>query len=256
MGWISIINLARNHVPVIDCVLSPWGLALLPAFMAMRRRPVLIPIIITVCVMLGSATVWLREGTDDLARALGRDVTFTGRVGPLAIGRLVIGKSPWLGHGYGTSWVTGGEDASTDIATCSEWNAPDAYDEFLTIASDLGLFGLALFVIGCALTVGRAIVGLRSDQTIEALWPPLFLFLSCSPTSPKADSSGTTAPTGRSTSQQSYCWPQTVRRLERGGRQVIAMSGTLQWILRRMAEASECLPIPTAWISSRLTSSF
>jgi len=150
-------------------------LALFPAFMAMRRRPVLIPIVIAVCVALGSATLWLSDSTDDLARALNRDVTFSGRVDLWQSAALVIGKSPWLGHGYGTSWVTGGEDATTDIAKFSEWNAPDAHDGFLTIALDLGVSGLALFVVGYAVTARRAFVRFRVDQTIEALWPLLFL---------------------------------------------------------------------------------
>jgi O-antigen ligase len=148
---------------------------LVPAIMAMRRRPVLIPVLIAVCVGLGSAALWLSDSSDHLARAFGRDVTFTGRLDLWQSAALVIGKSPWLGHGYGTSWVLGGEDATTDIAAFSEWNAPNPHDGFLTVALDLGLLGLALFVVSYTVTVARAIVRLRVDQTIEALWPVLFL---------------------------------------------------------------------------------
>lgn len=178
VGWggfllLSLVVIKSHSMTALLALLAV--LALLPAFMAMRRRPVLVPIVIAMCVALGGATLWLSDSSDDLASALGRDITFTGRVDLWQSAALVIGKSPWLGHGYGTSAVTGGDDATTDIAQFSDWNAPNAHNGFLNLALDLGFAGLTVFLLGYGLTMRRAISRLRAEPGMEALWPPMFL---------------------------------------------------------------------------------
>jgi exopolysaccharide production protein ExoQ len=178
IGWggflLSTLVVIKSHsLTALLALLAV--LALLPGFMAMRRRPVLVPIVIAICLALGSATLWLTDSTDALPRALGRDITFTGRVDLWQSAALVIGKSPLLGHGYGTSAVTGGDDATTDIAQFSDWNAPNAHNGFLNLTLDLGFVGLTVFLLGYGLTLRRAITRLRAEPGMEAFWPPMFL---------------------------------------------------------------------------------
>ena len=87
---------------------------------------------------------------------------------------MVIQKSPWIGHGYGTARVGEGDDASTYLARFSQWNAPDAHNGFLDLTLDLGVVGLALFIAGFVAAFGRAIAYLRENRGVEALWPLVF----------------------------------------------------------------------------------
>ena len=178
IGWAGflLLTLVVIKSQSVTAVLALVAVAvLLPTFMAMRRRPVLVPIVLAMCVGLGSATLWLTDSSDDLAKALGRDTTFTGRVDLWQSAALVIEQSPWVGHGYGTSWLTGDEDATTDIAQFSDWNAPNVHNCFLTVTLDLGFAGLGVFLLGYGISLQRAIVRLRAEPGMEAFWPPVFL---------------------------------------------------------------------------------
>lgn len=151
------------------------ALLLIPVLLASRRRPALIPSLTVALFALATMTVWLTGSSEDVVNAFGRDATFTGRVDLWQSASTVIGKRPWLGHGYGTGWVGGGDDATTDIAQFSEWNAPNAHNGFLNLTLDLGFVGLVLFLVASAVALHRAIRHLRVDPSMEALWPPILL---------------------------------------------------------------------------------
>ena len=150
-------------------------LSLIPVLLALRRRPAFIPSLTMALFALAMLTVWLTGSSHDVVNAFGRDPTFTGRVDLWQSASTVISKRPWLGHGYGTGWVGGGDDATTDIAQFTEWNAPNAHNGFLNLTLDLGFVGLILFLAASAVAFHRAIRHLRVDPSMEALWPPILL---------------------------------------------------------------------------------
>ena len=151
------------------------ALSMIPVLLALRRRPAFIPSLTVALFALATMTVWLTGGSHDVVQAFGRDPTFTGRVDLWQSASTVIAKRPWLGHGYGTGWVGGGDDATTDIAQFSEWNAPNAHNGYLNLTLDLGFVGLILFLVASAVALYRAIRHLRVDPSMEALWPPILL---------------------------------------------------------------------------------
>ena len=149
-------------------------LFLVPVFLAMRRHPLLVPGLAVGLLAVVSMGVWLTDSSSDLLKDLGRDSTLTGRVDLWESAAMVIQKSPWIGHGYGTARVGEGDDASTYLARFSQWNAPDAHNGFLNLTLDLGVVGLALFIAGFVAAFGRAIAYLRENRGVEALWPLVF----------------------------------------------------------------------------------
>lgn len=178
IGWsgfllLLLVVIQSRSVTALVALLA--ALSLIPVLMALRRRPTLIPSLMVALFALATVTVWLTDGAHDVVNAFGRDPTFTGRVDLWHSASAVIGKRPWLGHGYGTAWVGGGDDATTDIAQFSEWNAPNAHNGFLNLTLDLGFVGLILFLIASGLALHRAIRRLRVDPSMEALWPPIVL---------------------------------------------------------------------------------
>jgi O-antigen ligase len=149
---------------------------LVVTFMMMRRHPVLVPALVIFVMVFAAVFVGLSDGIGPLLKTIGRDSTFTGRIDLWESAALVIQKSPWVGHGYGTAWVTENqENVSTDVSRFSKWDAPDSHNGFLNLALDLGLLGLAVFAVGYMVAVRRAFVFLHATETIEEMWPILFL---------------------------------------------------------------------------------
>ena len=178
IGWsgflfLLLVVIESHSLTALLALLA--ALSLIPVLLALRRRPAFIPSLTLALFALALMTVWLTDSSHNVVNAFGRDPTFTGRVDLWQSASRVIDKRPWLGHGYGTAWVGGGDDATTDIAQFSEWNAPNAHNGFLNLTLDLGFVGLILFFLATAVALHRAIRHLRVDPGMEALWPPVLL---------------------------------------------------------------------------------
>jgi len=178
IGWggfllLLVLVLESRSLTALLALLA--ALSLIPVLLALRRRAVFIPSLTMALFALALLTVWLTGSSHDVVNAFGRDSTFTGRADLWQSASTVISKRPWLGHGYGTGWVGGGDDATTDIAQFTEWNAPNAHNGFLNLTLDLGFVGLILFLVASAVALHRAIRHLRVDPSMEALWPPVLL---------------------------------------------------------------------------------
>jgi exopolysaccharide production protein ExoQ len=107
---------------------------------------------------------------------LGRDTSLTGRV-PLwfAIGQ-AIGQQPLLGHGYALFWVH--TSASLLAVVATGWNALSSQNGYLDLCLDLGLVGLALFLIYVISAMRLAVRQLSTESGLRSKWPiAFFLFL-------------------------------------------------------------------------------
>lgn len=112
---------------------------------------------------------------DVILGPLGRDTSLTGRV-PLwfAIGQ-AIGQQPLLGHGYALFWVRASGSLLAVVAT--GWNALSSQNGYLDLCLDLGLVGLALFLVSLISAMRRGAKQLSTESGLRSKWPlAFFLF--------------------------------------------------------------------------------
>jgi O-antigen ligase len=103
-----------------------------------------------------------------------RDVTLTGRT-TIWGASLILGMDhPWIGHGFNAFWL-GDEGPSGEIRKLAGWDVPSAHNGYLEIWLDLGICGLAAFLLGFARHSWKALGCFARDGQWEAGWPLLFL---------------------------------------------------------------------------------
>ena len=109
-----------------------------------------------VCVSLGAALVL---GFHRLALLLARDPTLSGRTAIwVQVGRFIV-QHPLLGYGYDAFW-RGATGPSLQIDTAVHFFVVHAHNGFLEIALELGVVGLALFLLSW----------LRAWRSLWPLW--------------------------------------------------------------------------------------
>ena len=111
-----------------------------------------------------------------IAEATGEDLTLTGRTIFWALLVRMIQDRPWLGYGYKGFWH-GVEGPSRVIIQITKWPVPEAHNGFIETALDVGLIGLALFVITYLLTMFRAWYCLHREPSTWSIWPIAFLVI-------------------------------------------------------------------------------
>lgn len=149
--------------------------ALLPIFRTLRWRPTAaVPAICILIALSAASVVWAAGHIHLTLGALGRDVTLTGRT---TLWLAVIDSAlqrPWLGFGYGSFWL-GWKGESMAIWLATSWDAMHAHNGFLDLWLDLGVLGVALFLVGFGRTLARAGKWIRETPGAYALWPLAFL---------------------------------------------------------------------------------
>ena len=133
---------------------------------------------IAALVLWGVATtavvVWGITHLEILAEPLGKDITLTGRLVIWFLALVMALQKPWLGYGYNAFWL-GAEGPSLKIWFALRWPTPHAHNGFLDLWLELGVLGVALFLVGFAVYTGRAVRLLQRTHEPEAIWPLLFL---------------------------------------------------------------------------------
>lgn len=147
---------------------------LLPLYKALRwSDTILIPVIITLILIVGSITVIVVGNWENLLLGLGRDPTLSGRTTMWEVAIELIAKRPWLGYGYQGFWQEGG---GAEVIWKEEgYKPPHAHNGFINITLDLGLTGLFLLLSTLGVTYGRGIVWLRFCRTAIGLWPIFYV---------------------------------------------------------------------------------
>jgi exopolysaccharide production protein ExoQ len=119
---------------------------------------------------------WYSENANFLFSLIGKDATLTGRTDlwPLVI--QAIGKHPWLGYGYSGFWqgVDGVESAY--LWRASGWTPTHPHNGFLALCLDLGLLGLAVFLLGLWRNVYQGLSLVRMNKMPVDIYPILHTF--------------------------------------------------------------------------------
>ena len=155
--FVLVMTQCRNGwVVAIVVTLLMIVLRLLSRFQAEDRRTLfVIGVLLTpVCAWI----LWAVSGT--LLSMLGRDATFTGRTGIWETAVAGIAARPALGYGYQAFWIAlyGGP-----VGT-------HAHNGFLQLGLDLGLIGVALFLLSLLMAIRDVSTCLRSDRPVYVDW--------------------------------------------------------------------------------------
>jgi O-antigen ligase len=150
-------------------------LAFLAASPVLRRdRSGLIKGTIALLAFLGGIAYWVSQNLEYVLGLFGKDLTLTGRLQLWILSTFMALQKPWLGHGYNAFWLGPGSE-SERILKVVQWDAPHAHNGLLELWLEIGLVGVALFLIGFVAYVGRAIVYFRGNRAPENIWPLCFL---------------------------------------------------------------------------------
>lgn len=117
-------------------------------------------------VAVGTLTNWV-----DLLKGLGKDVTLSGRtyIWQVALDRLW--EQPWLGYGRSAFWSPESPyPKAISYYLSQNFNAPHAHNGFIDVALDVGLIGLALFLVCYVSAFVKALMKAYNSKHSEHLW--------------------------------------------------------------------------------------
>ncbi|MFY9805029.1 MAG: O-antigen ligase family protein [Candidatus Acidiferrales bacterium] len=110
---------------------------------------------------------------NSLTEMMGRNSSLTGRVQIWGYSLASIALKPILGYGYSAFWVASAEATRIDAAL--NWTVPHAHNAYIELALELGLVGLATYVVAYLLAIKRAAVFMRLEPGNSAKWPLVYL---------------------------------------------------------------------------------
>ena len=149
-------------------------LVLLPLYRALRYKDTLmIPILIATVLVVGTTVSLIIGNWESLLLGLGRDPSLSGRT-DLWLGAIdKITERPWLGYGFKAFWRD--EGGATEIWKIVGYEPPHAHNGYLNMSLDLGLVGLALFLLSMLVAYVRSIQWLRLRPGVLSLMPILYV---------------------------------------------------------------------------------
>jgi exopolysaccharide production protein ExoQ len=118
--------------------------------------------------------VYIASNASSFLDVLGsKSATLSGR-GPLwTIVSARISEHPLLGFGYGSFWMT----AKYSVWSLIHWQPLKAHNGYLDLCLDVGMVGLALFILNCGVIARRAVKLIAKTRALEARWPLMVLTL-------------------------------------------------------------------------------
>ncbi|MEM9950299.1 MAG: O-antigen ligase family protein [Chloroflexota bacterium] len=143
-----------------------------PLLRLLRRRHELIvatallaiPAAIIVLLLLSNNYVVLLE-------SVGEDATLSGRTDLWAAAIEMIQRRPFTGWGFQAAF----SDNSPVFSMIRWQNAPFAHNHWLDLTLELGIFATIAYAFALILSLGRAIVYIRKQKSIESFYPLAYL---------------------------------------------------------------------------------
>jgi O-antigen ligase len=149
---------------------------LFPLFRSLRSQyTVLVPFLITIILLGSSLSIFLVDNAEGIARALGKDLTLTGRSDIWIAMMDKIWERPWFGYGFNAFWQGWDSPASAYMWRTLQWECPYAHNGVMDLLAELGFSALILFL--CSYLMGwiRGISLVRITRTPEGIWPVMYL---------------------------------------------------------------------------------
>ena len=178
LRWLALAGLAvlllltkSATALAIGCIV----IVLIPLLRIARiRGPMLLPALLLILSILVGAATFAIKNTEAVFAVLDRDTTMTGRTELWKSVTLSIEKRPWLGYGLGGFW-NGLTGPSLEVLRVVRWKVPHAHNGFLELALNLGLIGLAIFLVSFVATLLRGLKQFRYSTNPYLAWPLAFM---------------------------------------------------------------------------------
>jgi exopolysaccharide production protein ExoQ len=135
----------------------------------------LIPLCIAFILVGGVAATLLLDNLDVIAGSLGRDLTLTGRTDIWSAMLEIIAERPWFGYGFNAVWRDWNHDVTAYLWRTLEWECPYGHNGLMDLWAELGMSGLAVFLLSLGTVLLRGIAFLRVTKTVEGLWSLMYL---------------------------------------------------------------------------------
>jgi exopolysaccharide production protein ExoQ len=147
---------------------------LMIVFRAFRAQRQLFGAVVIGLLMSSVAVLFLvLHNRNTLAGGIGRSGDFTGRTQLWSDLIPAFRKHPIQGYGWGGFW-NGFFSPAGEIWIKNTWQPPDAHDQLLQIAIDLGVVGVFLYYFSFLRGMARGIVYLRDSADPVAMLPIVF----------------------------------------------------------------------------------
>ena len=108
---------------------------------------------------------------------LGKDLTFTGRTDIWNACIYMLREKPLLGYGYAAFWRGLGSPSEYVLLRANWLAIPHAHNGFLDLSLEIGLLGLALFIISLLYNFLKIIIQTYRCHSKDFLW--CFFYLMC-----------------------------------------------------------------------------
>lgn len=170
---VALVVLSTSKTALIVCITMT---IILPLYKSLRGTyNQVIPLLIAVILVVGSTATLLLDNLTFIAGALGKDLTLTGRTDIWALMLDMISQRPLFGYGFNAFWLGWDSEASAYVWRMLQWECPYAHNGFMDLLAELGIAGLALFLLSFVTAFVKAISWLRATKGVEGLFPLLFL---------------------------------------------------------------------------------
>lgn len=147
-------------------------LILLPLYRALRFPFNIRVMFFMAVILIGSSVATVLVGnTENILRAMGKDITLTGRTELWDILLQYVKQRPWLGYGYSGFWAGRAQDTWAMLA----WKPNHAHNGFLQLLLDLGIIGFLMFGISFIASAFNAVGWVNLTKSAVGLWPLAYL---------------------------------------------------------------------------------
>jgi exopolysaccharide production protein ExoQ len=167
---VALLQMAGSSTSVACFVLGS-GIILVTYSPAIRRRPSRVHILSFLLILLG-VTSALLGGSGDVAQALGRDPSFSGRT-LIWAALLPAAANPIIGAGFESFWNSPSVSIFAQALNSQHWwhaeLLNEAHNGYLEVYLNLGLIGLCLIASILATGYSRASKALRSHRELGSL---------------------------------------------------------------------------------------
>jgi exopolysaccharide production protein ExoQ len=149
---------------------------ILPLYRTLRRNyNQLVPIAIALILLVGSVAILFVDNLPFITSVLGRDLTLTGRTELWSVMLELIQERPLLGYGFNGFWRDWDSDVTAYLWRTLQWECPYGHNGFMDLLAELGIAGLAVFLLSLTTAYIQGVRWLRITKNVEGLWTLIYL---------------------------------------------------------------------------------
>lgn len=130
--------------------------------------------IVFLCAAGSGSVLYVATHMEQVTSLLGKSATLTGRVQLWILSFVMALRRPWLGYGFNAFWLRDKLYVQR-IWQLLAWQPPHAHDSYLEMWLELGIIGVALFLVVSVFYIYRSMQFVREAPGPAATWPLIFL---------------------------------------------------------------------------------